>query len=325
MPDDERGGAGFDRQYKCPRGRNKASLHGVTPDIAAPASPDDVAKALERTGYLPGTGIATAAYLAKTMARPLFCEGEPGTGKTALASALAEGLELPLIRLQCFEGIDAAQALYEWDFARQLLHLRALEAASDGSMDSDAAEQSIYTRRFLLVRPLLQALTESPCVLLVDEIDRADDEFEAFLLQLLDENAVTIPELGRIEAQHAPIVVLTSNRTREVHDALKRRCLYHWLEHPDLAREIAILRSRVADIDEQLATQVATAVRKIRELELLKPPGVAESIDWARALLALDCSVLDAESATHSLGAVLKYREDADRVQAAGIDTLLAG
>ncbi|MDV6011274.1 MoxR family ATPase [Haloechinothrix sp. LS1_15] len=297
----------------------------MTVDTAAPSTPEELAAALERTGYLPDTGLATAAFLARTMARPLFCEGEPGTGKTSLAAALAEGLGLPLIRLQCHEGIDATQALYEWDFARQLLHLRALEAATDTGLDADAAEQSIYTRRFLLERPLLRALTEAPCVLLVDEIDRADDEFEAFLLQLLDENAVTIPELGEIRAEVPPLAVLTSNRTREVHDALKRRCLYHWLEHPELSREIAILRSRLPGISDDLARQVATAVQRIRSMELLKPPGVAESLDWARALQALDCSVLDAETATRSLGAVLKYREDADRLRSAGIDTLLAG
>ncbi|MQA10661.1 MAG: AAA domain-containing protein [Pseudonocardiaceae bacterium] len=288
-------------------------------------SPTDLASRLERAGYLADSGVATAAFLAMRMPRPLFCEGEPGTGKTSLAVAISESLELPLIRLQCHEGIDAGQALYEWDFPRQLLHLRALEAASDGKLDADAAEQSLYTERFLLARPLLRALTSSPCVLLIDEIDRADDEFEAFLLQVLDENAVSIPELGEVRAETPPLVVLTSNRTREVHDALKRRCLYHWLEHPDLAREVAILRRRLPGITEQLAGQVGNAVRKLRELELLKPPGVAESLDWAQALLALGCDELDAETAATTLGTVLKYREDADRVGLAGLDSLLAG
>jgi MoxR-like ATPase len=255
------------------------------------------------------------------MQRPLFCEGEPGTGKTSLALALSEAFGLPLIRLQCHEGIDAAQALYEWDFPRQLLHLRALEAV--GTLDVEAAEQSLYTERFLLARPLLRALTEAPCVLLVDEIDRADDEFEAFLLQLLDENAVTIPEYGEVRASTPPLVVLTSNRTREVHDALKRRCLYHWLEHPDLAREIAILGRKVPGLGERLAAQVAGAVRRLREMELLKPPGVAESMDWARALQTLGRDELDAESAARTLGAVLKYSEDLDRVRAK-LDTLLS-
>jgi MoxR-like ATPase len=285
-------------------------------------SPEDLAKTLERAGYLADEGVATAAFLALRMQRPLFCEGEPGTGKTSLAVSLSQSLELPLIRLQCHEGIDAAQALYEWDFPRQLLHLRALEAGNE-TLDVDAAEQSLYTERFLLARPLLRALTSAPCVLLVDEIDRADDEFEAFLLQLLDENAVTIPEFGEVRADEPPLVILTSNRTREVHDALKRRCLYHWLEHPDLPREVAILRRRLPGIGERMATQVATAVRRLRELELLKPPGVAESLDWAQALVALDRDELDAETAARTLGAVLKYTEDMDRVRAK-LDALLA-
>ena len=288
------------------------------------SSPDELARSLDQVGYLADPGVATAAFLALRMGRPLFCEGEPGTGKTSLATALSDALAVPLIRLQCHEGIDASQALYDWDFPRQLLHLRALEAASEGQLDADAAEQSLYTRRFLLARPLLRALEESPCVLLVDEIDRADDEFEAFLLEVLAENAVTIPELGEVRAEVAPLVVLTSNRTREVHDALKRRCLYHWLEHPDLAREIAIIRRRVPGIDERLAAQVAGAVRRLRAAELLKPPGVAETLDWAQALLALGRTELDAESAAATLGAVLKYREDADRVRI-DLDSLLAG
>ncbi|HEY3752140.1 MAG TPA: MoxR family ATPase, partial [Pseudonocardiaceae bacterium] len=276
-------------------------------------------------GYLADAGLATAAFLAVRMGRPLFCEGEPGTGKTALALAIAEALELPLIRLQCHEGIDASQALYDWDFPRQLLHLRTLEALADGNLDAETVEASLYTQRFLLARPLLRALRESPCVLLVDEVDRADDEFEAFLLEVLSENAVTIPELGEVRATVPPVVVLTSNRTREVHDALKRRCLYHWVEHPDLIREIAILTRRLPGIGDRLAGQVSAAVRRLRQLELLKPPGVAESLDWAGALLALGSTELDAQSAAATLGAVLKYREDTERVVAAGLDALLAG
>ncbi|MGH3434029.1 MAG: AAA family ATPase [Thermocrispum sp.] len=298
-------------------------MSNAAPRPADAASPEAVADRLAATGYLADTGVATAAYLAIRMRRPLLCEGEPGAGKTSLAVALAGALELPLVRLQCHEGIDAAQALYEWDFPRQLLHLRALEAATDGVIDADEAERSLYTPRFLLARPLLRALQE-PCVLLVDEIDRADDEFEAFLLQLLDESAVSIPELGEVRAADPPIVLLTSNRTRELHDALKRRCLYHWLGHPDLDREVRILRSRVPEISARLAAQVATAVRRLRELELLKPPGVSESLDWAQALLALDGGVLDAETASRTLGAVLKYREDAERARAAGLAALLA-
>jgi MoxR-like ATPase len=283
-------------------------------------TPGELAAALDRVGYLADEGLATAAFLALRMRRPLFCEGEPGTGKTALAKALADALGTSLIRLQCHEGIDAARALYDWDFPRQLLHLRAMEAKGR----TDDAEAELYTRRFLLARPLLRALEEPGCVLLVDEIDRADDEFEAFLLEVLSEHAVSIPELGEIRAAEPPVVVLTSNRTREVHDAVKRRCLYHWLEHPGLAREVAILRRRLPALTEALATQVATAVSRMRAAELLKPPGVAESLDWAQALLTLDRPLLDVESAAITLGAVLKYREDADRVVAAGLDALLA-
>ncbi|GLZ32769.1 MoxR-like ATPase [Lentzea sp. NBRC 105346] len=268
---------------------------------------------MDATGYLPDSGIATAAFLALRMGRPLFLEGEPGTGKTSLALALSSALDVPLIRLQCHEGIDATQALYDWDFPRQLMHLRVLEAA--GSVD----EASLYTRRFLLARPLLQALEEAPCVLLVDEIDRADDEFEAFLLEVLSENAVSIPEFGVVRAATPPLVVLTSNRTREVHDALKRRCLYHWLEHPSMEREVAILRRRLPDLSERLAEEVAKAVHRLRSLELMKPPGVAESLDWAQALLALGKSTLDAEAAAATLGAVLKYREDAERALRSGL------
>ncbi|TLW91244.1 MoxR family ATPase [Saccharomonospora piscinae] len=296
---------------------------GPSAEAPSPDSPDELAKVLERVGYLADEGVATAAFLALRMRRPLFCEGEPGTGKTALAVALAEALELPLIRLQCHEGIDAGQALYEWDFPRQLLHLRALEAAEGGRLDVDTAEQSLYTDRFLLARPLLRALTSAPCVLLVDEIDRADDEFEAFLLQLLDENAVAIPEYGEVRAPTPPLVVLTSNRTREVHDALKRRCLYHWVEHPGLDREIAILHRRVPGIGDRLARQVAEAVQRLRARELLKPPGVAEALDWARALLALGRDELDTAAAAATLGAVLKYSEDTDRVRAT-LDSLLS-
>lgn len=296
-------------------------------DRPLPGSPAELAKALEATGYLADDGLATAAYLALKMNRPLFCEGEPGTGKTALAQAMAEVLGAELIRLQCHEGIDASQALYDWDFPRQLLHLRALEAAAGAAsekLDADAVEASLYDQRFLIARPVLRALRTSPSVLLVDEVDRADDEFEAFLLEVLSEHAVSIPELGEIRAAEPPLAVLTSNRTREVHDALKRRCLYHWLEHPDLGREVAILRSRLPGIDGRLAEQVATAVRRLREMELLKPPGVAESLDWAEALLALGKTELDAETAAITLGAVLKYREDADRAQSAGLAALLA-
>ncbi|WP_206518080.1 MoxR family ATPase [Rhodococcus sp. X156] len=283
-------------------------------------SPVDLAAALRDVGYLPDEGIATAAFLALKMQRPLFCEGEPGTGKTALAMALARALDVPLVRLQCHEGIDASQALYDWDFPRQLLHLRALESGG-GPVD----DTELYSERFLIARPLLQALRQAPCVLLVDEIDRADDEFEAFLLEVLAENKVSIPELGEIRAEVPPLVVLTSNRTREVHDALKRRCLYHWLEHPDLEREVAIVHEHLPEAPETLVSQVAQASRTLRTLDLLKPPGVAETLDWTAALTALGRTSLDVQSAAATLGAVLKYREDNDKVIKSGLDALLFG
>jgi MoxR-like ATPase len=285
---------------------------------AATADPSSLADALRTTGYLPGDGLSTAAFLALRMHRPLFLEGEPGTGKTSLAQALAEVTGRNLIRLQCYEGIDAAQALYDWDFPRQVLHLRAAETA--GVADPQALEDSLYDRRFLIARPILRAISEPNSVLLIDEIDRADDEFEAFLLEVLADNAVTIPELGTIRAESPPLVILTSNRSREVHDALKRRCLYHWVAHPSLAQEVAIVRRRLPEVSERLAGEVAVAVGRMREQDLLKPPGVAESIDWAQALLLLGAERLDPESAVATLGAVLKYQEDVTRIR----DTVLA-
>jgi MoxR-like ATPase len=291
-----------------------------------PTTPGELAHALTATGYLADEGLATAGYLALRLRRPLFLEGEAGVGKTAFARALADVTGGELIRLQCYEGLDAAQALYDWDFPRQILHLRAAEAAASAAgerPDQAALEAGLYDRRFLIARPLLQALERSPCVLLVDEIDRADDEFEAFLLELLADAAITIPELGRIAAPTPPLTVLTSNRTREVHDALKRRCLYHWVEHPDFDREVAILRSRLPDLADRLAAEVARASARMRTLDLIKPPGVAESIDWAAALAALGARHLDPDLAAATLGAVLKYREDVDRVRATGLATLV--
>jgi MoxR-like ATPase len=278
---------------------------------AAFADPSAVADALDGAGYLPDEGLATAAFLAMRMGRPLFLEGDPGVGKTALAQALATITDAELLRLQCYEGIDASQALYDWDFPRQILHLRA----AGESADTASLEASLYERRFLVARPILQAIERSPSVLLIDEIDRADDEFEAFLLEVLAENSVTIPELGTITAEVPPLVVITSNRTREVHDALKRRCLYHWVAHPDFQREVAIIRRRMPEIGESLARDVALAVARLREAGLLKPPGIAETIDWAQALHVLGAQRLDAATAGPTLGAVLKYHEDVARVQ----------
>jgi len=285
---------------------------GLLPEgVADPAA---LAARLTGVGYLPDVGTATAAYLALALPRPLFLEGEAGVGKTSLAVALAGLLDVPLLRLQCYEGIDASQALYDWDFPRQLLHLRAAEATGQAG-GTDALEASVYDRRFLLARPLLAALETTPSVLLVDEVDRADDEFEAFLLEVLSDFSVTVPELGTIRAEVPPVVVVTSNRTREVHDALKRRCLYHWVEHPEFEREVAVVRSRVPEASEALARDVAAAVGALRTQDLLKPPGVAESIDWTQALLALGAERLNADLATATLGAVLKYREDSERVR----------
>jgi MoxR-like ATPase len=288
---------------------------------ALPASADDVAARLGDTGYLCDDALATVTFLALRMQRPLLLEGEPGTGKTALAEALAGSLDLPLVRLQCYEGIDASQALYDWDFPRQILHLRALEAAGAGT-DVEEAEKSLYDERFLLARPVLAALQQSPAVLLVDEVDRADDEFEAFLLEVLSTYQVSIPELGTVVAATPPVVVLTSNRTRELHDALKRRCLYHWIEHPGLEREVQIVRSRAPEVSEELARQVVGVVQQLRHANLQKPPGVAETLDWARALHHLGTTTLELESSARTLGALVKYREDAQKVQQA-LDQML--
>src|SRR3954465_11744347 len=306
---------------------DKAGIAGETGRVR---SPEELAGALEAVGYLPDEGVATAAYLAMTMRRPLFVEGDAGVGKTALAQALAEVLGAPLIRLQCYEGIDASQALYDWDFPRQLLHLRAVEAAShagggDAPADADRLRGELYGRRFLIARPLLQAIETNPSVLLVDEVDRADAEFAAFLLEVRSAFTVSLPELGTIRAEKPPVVVVTSNRTREVHDALKRRCLYHWVEHPGLDREAGIVRARAPEVSRTLAHRVVTLVRRLRSAEgLLKPPGVAETLDWARALDALGAADLDVATAAATLGAVVKYREDTQRVRQA-LDRMLAG
>ncbi len=292
-------------------------------DRYPPSSVADVSAALAAHDYVADEGLATAVYLALALHRPLLLEGEAGVGKTEVAKVLARWTGGELVRLQCYEGLDAAQAVYEWDYARQLLHLRAAEAAG-GPVDEDA----LYAERFLVRRPLLRAIAGAgdgapPPVLLVDEVDRADDEFEAFLLEILSDYSVTVPELGTFRATVPPVVVLTSNRTRDVHDALKRRCLYHWVEHPDFARELAILASRVPEVPEALARQVAGAVEGLRGFELYKPPGVAETIDWAQALALLGRAGLDAATVDATLGAVLKYREDQERVRSGGLDRVV--
>ena len=241
------------------------------------SSPESIRAALESTGYLADDDLATVVFLAHGMQRPLLVEGEPGTGKTALAEALAEVADVPLIRLQCYEGIDATQALYDWDFPRQILHLRTLEAATKaGDLDANEAEKSLFDERFLLARPVLRALREAPAVLLVDEVDRADDEFEAFLLEVLSGWSVSIPELGTVTAATPPTVVLTSNRTRELHDALKRRCLYHWIDHPGLEREVAIVRSRAPEVSADLARQVVALAQLLDQPDHLPGEGRAD-------------------------------------------------
>ena len=289
-------------------------------------SPDSVATALDDLGYLADRGLATAVFLALTLQRPLLLEGEAGVGKTELAKVLARWTGGELIRLQCYEGIDASQAVYDWDYSRQLLHLRAAEASGEArGLGADTLENQLYQERFLLKRAIVRALEPAAArpVLLIDEIDRADDEFEAYLLEVLSDFQVTIPELGTVKAAVPPIVVLTSNRTRDVHDALKRRCLYHWVEHPTFERELEIVQRRVPGITAELARQVAAATEALRALHLYKPPGVAETIDWATALHRLGTTTIDESTVTATLGAVLKYREDQEKLAATGMDRLI--
>jgi MoxR-like ATPase len=278
-------------------------------------SVDNVERALEESSYLPDRGLATSIFLALEMRRPLLLEGEAGVGKTEVGKTLASLLGAELIRLQCYEGIDAGQALYEWDYARQLLYARALQA---GEIDPSSRVKELYGPEFLLERPLLRAIRAgSGALLLIDELDRADDEFEAFLLEVLSDYAVTLPELGTIAADEPPAVVITSNRTRELHDALKRRCLYHWIDFPALEREVEIIRLRVPGVSEQLARSVAATVAKLRGLELVKRPGVAEAIDWAQALDVLGAASADGDEARQTLGWAVKNHEDLARAEAA--------
>jgi MoxR-like ATPase len=271
-----------------------------------PESVDELTAALGDHAYLADRGLSTAIYLSLSLGKPLLLEGEAGVGKTEVAKVLSELLDRELIRLQCYEGIDASQALYEWNYSRQLIAVRAMDAS-----EADADVQDLFGPEFLVERPLLSAIRRGDrAVLLVDELDRADDEFEAFLLEILSEFAVTIPEVGRVAAETPPAVIVTSNRTRELHDALKRRCLYHWIDHPDLDREVAIVRARAPQVGDALARDVAGAVERLRALDLAKVPGVAETIDWANALAFLGAERLDAALAADTLGAVVKDHED---------------
>jgi len=281
------------------------------PELAF-ADVDDLQGALARHQYLADQGLTTAIYLALSLGKPLLLEGEAGVGKTEVAKVLAELLGRRLIRLQCYEGIDASQALYEWNYARQLIAVRAMDAT-----DAEAHVEDLFGPDFLVERPLLAAIRAGDeAVLLVDELDRADDEFEAFLLEILSEFAVTIPEIGRVGALTPPAVIVTSNRTRELHDALKRRCLYHWIDHPDLDREVEIVRTRAPHVGAALARDVAQAVARLRELDLAKRPGVAETIDWANALAFLGAEQLDTQLARDTLGSVVKDHEDQELVMA---------
>ena len=293
------------------------ALAGVVPDV------DALAARLDALDYVADDGLATALFCAVRLPQPLLLEGEAGVGKTEAAKALAAVLDTPLVRLQCYEGIDAAEALYEWNYPRQLLAIRRAEATGES-----LAEADLFGPDYLVGRPLLRAVQHPgprPAVLLIDEVDRADDEFEAFLLELLAEGSVTIPELGTIRASHPPIVLLTSNRTRDLHDALKRRCLYHWIDYPSLERATAIVRRRVPASTASLATQVAAAVARLRGLDLQKPPGIAEAINWTLALDLLGLPALDAPATERTLGTVLKYREDLDLVRDKGAAWLTAG
>jgi len=288
-----------------------------------PSTPHDVAAGLAANGYLADEGLVTAVFLALSLHRPLFLEGEAGVGKTELAKTIARWQGTELIRLQCYEGIDSAQAVYDWDYSRQLLHLRAAEASGEAQGKGTAElEGQLYDERFLLKRALLRAIdhkNSTPPVLLIDEIDRADDEFEAYLLEVLSDFQITVPEVGTFTATTPPIVILTSNRTRDVHDALKRRCLYHWVEHPGFEREVDIVKLRVPQASETLARQVAGAVEALRGINLYKPPGVAETIDWATALGRLGVTEINEYVVEQTLGTVLKYREDQTRVRDHGI------
>jgi MoxR-like ATPase len=296
-------------------GEAAGEVRRLVPDV------ETLARRLAAVDYLVDEGLATSMFLGLRLPQPLLLEGEAGVGKTEAARSLAAVLDTPLVRLQCYEGIDAAEALYEWNYPRQLLSIRLADAGGE-----TLHEQDLFGRDYLIRRPLLRALEHPgprPAVLLIDEIDRADDDFEAFLLELLGEGAVTIPELGTIVATHPPVIVLTSNRTRDLHDAVKRRCLYHWIDYPSPEREVEIVRRRVKGASETLAVQVADAVARMRDSDVQKPPGIAEAIDWLAALDLLGIARLDAAAVDLTLGSVLKYGEDQEVIRAAGLDRLV--
>ena len=292
--------------------------------VTSPGSVSELQQSLAEHHYVADRSLAVSLFLALKLRRPLFAEGEPGVGKTSLAAAMAGVLDTDLIRLQCYEGLDLSHAVYEWDHARQILELRILDAA--GGVDRASARKELYSESFLIKRPLLQAIDPSrtrPAVLLIDEIDRADEEFEGYLLELLAEFQVTIPEFGTVRAAHPPLVILTSNRTREVHDALKRRCLYQWIAYPDFDKELAIVRQRVPRASARLASQVTAVVQALRKHELYKLPGVSETLDWVAALVALDRDTLEAAAADDTLGVLLKSREDIEAIRGATLSELI--
>ncbi len=288
------------------------------------ASVVDVQESFRKLDYISDKTLATTLFLATKLEKPLFLEGEAGVGKTELAKVLASAMDTELIRLQCYEGLDASSALYEWNYAKQLLHIK-MEEGRDS--DAKSIEKDIFSEQYLIERPLLRALLrskEKPVVLLIDEIDRSDEEFEAFLLEILSDFQITIPEMGTIKAVSKPLVVLTSNRTREIHDALKRRCLYLWVDYPSFEKEVEIITTKVPGITDRLAEQISRFMTQARQMDFYKRPGVAESLDWAQALLALHRNELDVEAVRETIGCILKYQDDIKRIQADGLDSMVA-